>query len=215
MGDTVLTVLSVLALVSALLNIRARYQGPDWQVYLFKPLTTILILLIAVLAPDRLAPAYRYLIVTGLFFSLWGDVFLMLPSDRFVAGLASFLVAHLFYIVAFSTGAAVEANLWTLLPVALFTCVLLAVIVPGAGRAKVAVAVYAVVISVMLWRALERCAQFGGAPEALACVGAVLFVISDSAIAVNRFTKPFAPAQAVILGTYFPAQWLIALSIYP
>ncbi len=54
-------------------------------------------------------------------------------------------------------------------------------------------------------------------PEAsgalLACAGAVLFVVSDSVLAVNRFRRPFAAAQAVVLGTHFSAQYLIALSV--
>jgi alkenylglycerophosphocholine/alkenylglycerophosphoethanolamine hydrolase len=46
----------------------------------------------------------------------------------------------------------------------------------------------------------------------LAAVGALLFVASDSALAWNRFKSEFKSAQAVILATYFAAQWLIALS---
>ncbi|HIC51136.1 MAG TPA: lysoplasmalogenase, partial [Candidatus Marinimicrobia bacterium] len=43
--------------------------------------------------------------------------------------------------------------------------------------------------------------------------GAVLFLISDGLLAINRFMRPFRVAQAVILTTYFTAQWLIALSV--
>ena len=57
------------------------------------------------------------------------------------------------------------------------------------------------------WLAVEE------AGALLACLGAVLFVASDSALAVNRFRRPFAASQLVVLGTYFSAQWLIALSI--
>jgi len=47
----------------------------------------------------------------------------------------------------------------------------------------------------------------------LAAAGAVLFVLSDSALAWSRFRQPFAAAQLAVLGTYLPAQWLIALSV--
>src|SRR5690606_41962032 len=94
--------LPLLTAVSACLAILGKYRGPGPLVYLFKPLTTVLILLLALLASPPVTPAYQWLIVLGLLFSLAGDVFLMLPRDRFVAGLVSFLIAHLFYIAAFA-----------------------------------------------------------------------------------------------------------------
>ncbi|MCP4370587.1 MAG: lysoplasmalogenase, partial [Deltaproteobacteria bacterium] len=47
----------------------------------------------------------------------------------------------------------------------------------------------------------------------LAFAGAALFVLSDSALALNKFGEPFAAARALTLTTYFSAQWLIGLSI--
>ena len=41
----------------------------------------------------------------------------------------------------------------------------------------------------------------------------MLFVVSDAALATNRFRGAFASAQLLVLGTYYPAQWLIALSV--
>jgi uncharacterized membrane protein YhhN len=46
-----------------------------------------------------------------------------------------------------------------------------------------------------------------------ALVGAVLFTISDATLAWNRFRAPFAGAQAAVLGSYYLAQWFIALSV--
>ena len=44
-------------------------------------------------------------ILIGLFFSLIGDVLLMLPNEQFLGGLGAFLVAHLAYCIAlFPTG---------------------------------------------------------------------------------------------------------------
>ena len=64
----------------------------------------------------------------------------------------------------------------------------------------------------MTWQALNRWLATGEAGSALALAGALLFVASDSALALNRFKGEFKGAQAVVLGTYFAAQWLIALS---
>ncbi len=55
--------------------------------YIFKPLTTLLIIGLALLQDQEVSQTYRYLIVAGLVFSLTGDIFLELPTDRFIAGL--------------------------------------------------------------------------------------------------------------------------------
>ena len=78
------------------------YRGPRALVYAAKPLATLLILALACLAPAGADPRVARWIFLGLVCSLAGDVLLMLPSDRFAAGLASFLVAHLCYIAAFT-----------------------------------------------------------------------------------------------------------------
>jgi alkenylglycerophosphocholine/alkenylglycerophosphoethanolamine hydrolase len=70
-----------------------------------------------------------------------------------------------------------------------------------------------VVILVMAWQAWEQWSQTGQSRALLAFFGAVLFTISDSALAVNRFRGRYQGAQALILSTYFAAQWLIARSV--
>src|SRR2546421_7807167 len=97
-------VLSLLVLASALLNIRAEYKGPRRQVYVFKPLTVIFVILIALQTKFAAAPPYKRLIIAGLLCSLAGDVLLIWPRERFVAGLVCFLFAHVCYIVAFTVG---------------------------------------------------------------------------------------------------------------
>jgi len=72
-----------------------------------------------------------------------------------------------------------------------------------------------IVILVMLWRAWERFQAVGLTSALLAAVGAALFVFSDSLLAWNRFRGPFRSAEAVKLGAYFAAQWLIACSVRP
>ena len=85
-------------------------------------------------------------------------------------------------------------------------------LLPHLGGMKGPVLVYTSIIVTMTWRAWERAAQGPGMATRLACVGAILFLISDSALALNRFVAKYKGAQALILGTYFAAQWLIAMS---
>jgi len=205
--------LPLLTAVSACLAILGKYRGPGPLVYLFKPLTTVLILLLALLASPPVTPAYQWLIVLGLLFSLAGDVFLMLPRDRFVAGLVSFLIAHLFYIAAFAQQADGTPALPGLLVFAVYSVLLLGMLLPRTGRLRLPVIAYAVVLSAMGWQAAAQWALHGDLRALLALAGATLFILSDSILALDRFVRPFAAAQALLLSSYYLAQWLIALSV--
>jgi len=104
----------------------AELEGLRELHYVFKPLTTLLILAMACRLPDG-SGLYRRWIVIGLVLSTAGDVFLMLPLDGFVFGLGSFLLAHLAYLVALRK----QGGWW---------------------RARAAVAVYVVIAScVLVW----------------------------------------------------------------
>jgi uncharacterized membrane protein YhhN len=206
--------LSFAALLTGFLHIRAEYRGPQRQIYLFKPLTTSLIILLALLSPSATSPIYKWLIVLGLLCSLAGDIFLMLPQNRFLPGLISFLFAHLWYIAAFSLDTTRWLTHWGLLPLIAYGLVMVTLLVPHVKpKLRLPVLIYVLVILIMAWRAVEQWTQLGSRNSALALAGALLFVLSDSALALNRFRKPFRSAQAIILSSYYLAQWLIALSI--
>ncbi len=206
--------LLILIVISAVLHVRAEYRALRSQVYLFKPLTTTLILLLA-LSGDGGDSRYRLLIGLGLLFSLAGDIFLMLPEDRFLQGLVSFLITHLVYLTAFAMRAAPPAPAQAALiglPFFLYGSGLLALLWRHLGRMKLPVAAYALIISAMAWQASVWAATGGGGPARYAVIGSVLFVLSDSILAIRRFRRPFHLAQALILSTYFAGQTWIALS---
>ena len=205
-------VLSLLIFASALLTICAECKSARRQVYLFKPLTVAFIILIALQTKHTTAPHYKQLIIAGLLCSLAGDLFLMLPRDRFVAGLVCFLFAHLFYIAAFTHGGGQIFSAWGAAALVLYGALMLRLLWPRLGKLKAPVVFYVAAILLMAWQALNRWLAVEDAGSALALLGALLFVASDSALAWNRFKGGFRSAQAVILGTYFVAQWLIALS---
>ena len=206
-------ILTLLAAGSAALHIRAEYRGPRNQVYVFKPLTMVFILLLALLNAREHCTFYAYAVVAGLLCSMVGDVFLMLPSDRFVAGLISFLTAHLLYIAAFTYGSAFRCSIWSLLPYAFYAILMFVILSPHLGAMKLPVLAYIVVILVMGWQAWERWSAVSERSALLAVFGAILFIVSDSVLAIDRFRGHFGFARALNLGTYFAAQWLIALSV--
>jgi uncharacterized membrane protein YhhN len=204
--------LSVTLLLAAVLLLRAELAGAIAWVYVLKPLSTLLVIAVALPAALDRGDAYGRLVGIALGCSLVGDVLLMLPSDQFTGGLAAFLVAHLFYIGAFTRDGGFATAPASALPLAAMGTIVLALIWPVPGPLRLPVIAYMLVILTMAWQALERSRQ--GAHEGAwwAAVGALLFVTSDSALALARFRGDFPGARAVVLGTYFLAQWMIATS---
>ena len=111
-------------IASALLTVLAGPLQQPWLAFVFKPLTTILILLHAwPRGADE--PLVRRWLLAGLGLSLLGDVALLWPQQGFLPGLIAFLLTHLSYIVAFSRRARFAAR-WQ--PFALYAAVSLAIL---------------------------------------------------------------------------------------
>ncbi|MFP4344141.1 MAG: lysoplasmalogenase [Anaerolineales bacterium] len=211
--DITVFLLTLIVLLSALIEIWAKAQARDRLVYVFKPLTTLLILALALVSAPSPTPFYKWAVALGLLLSTAGDIFLMLPGDRFLPGLGSFLLAHLAYIAAFTVGRNAFPRLLPLLPWVLYGLLIFNLLRPHFGRMLLPATIYLVVILVMAWSALSAWAARPSADALLALAGAVLFVVSDSALAWRRFRHRFKGADVVVMATYYAAQWLIALSV--
>ncbi|HEV7377461.1 MAG TPA: lysoplasmalogenase [Pyrinomonadaceae bacterium] len=205
-------ILTVLVFASSILAILAACYGPQRVHYLFKPLTIIFVILIALQSKFPTSSFYKYTIIAGLLFSLAGDIFLMLPRDRFIPGLVSFLIAHLFYIAAFTFESGHAPSVWAIIPFLIYGSLMLSVLWRDLGKMRLPVVIYMLAILMMGWMAVSRLMMAGQKGSTLAFTGALLFIASDSMLAVDRFKGRFKGAQAYILITYFAAQWLIALS---
>ena len=207
-------ILTILAIISASIHIWGEYQGPDFLIYIFKPLTMVLIISIALLAKKPPSSKYKYAIIAGLLFSMAGDIFLMLPVDLFIVGLVSFLIAQLIYTYAFRSGRPFRFKLIAILPFLIFGVLIFVILLPGLNGMAVPVAAYILVIMTMAWQAWDQWDEKRARWALLAFIGALLFVVSDSLLAVNKFGEPFAAARALTLTTYYSAQWLISNSNY-
>jgi uncharacterized membrane protein YhhN len=182
-------------------------------VYLFKPSTTAILLLLATLSTPAHGVRYQEAVVVGLACALVGDVLLMLPQDRFVAGLASFLLAHLAYLMAFTAGVPLGTAPALVLPLVAVGFLLLRLLWPGLGALRVPVVLYAATILLMVWQAWGRRLALPSTGSTLAALGATLFLASDAILALNRFHRSVRHAQALIMTTYVAAQALIACSV--
>lgn len=204
--------LCALALLGAALAVRFRTKGPLALYRLAKPGAMALIILVALVQPAA-EPPYKIFVVAGLLASLGGDIFLILEKKWFPAGLGCFLLAHGFYILAFKPAPGQTASGGTLIPFLVFGLLMFRTLAPNLGKLKLPVLVYIAAITVMAWFAAARFIDLGGWKTLAAFSGALLFLASDAVLAYARFVKDLGAAQLFILGTYFPAQLLIALSI--
>jgi uncharacterized membrane protein YhhN len=150
--------------------------------------------------------------LVGLSFSLVGDIFLMLPGDWFIPGLAAFLCAHVAYTVAFwrrapgwvAWGWGVTAGLLAL--GGFMYSQFLPALRPQGSVMLLAVAAYVVAILLMTLRAILT-------RSALIALGALLFLASDAVLGWNRFAAPVRWADLWIMLLYWSGQGLLAYSV--
>lgn len=154
-------------------------------------------------------------IVLGLLFSLGGDVLLMFQSKNdifFLLGLSSFLIAHIFYIIFFHkvrVREQVNSNIVLLAIVVVYYVGLIAFLSPHLGDMKLPVRIYGIVISFMFMLAMHMLFIKNKEAGKWMMLGALLFVISDSVLAINKFYQSFELAGVVIMITYGLAQLFI------
>lgn len=158
---------------------------------------------------------YKVWVLLALVFSWFGDAFLLFQqvgSIYFMLGLGSFLLAHVFYIIRFQciktnfsyTHIFLISTLFLLYGVLLLNFLWL-----GLGGFKAPVVVYALVLVSMAVSAVV----FTWQRTAFISIGAILFVVSDSLIAINKFWVHLPAGRVLIMGTYVLAQWLIITGI--
>ena len=153
-------------------------------------------------------------VLAALLFSLTGDVLLIFQSTSasfFIYGLVSFLMAHIFYIIAFNiirnqNDIGIKAAL--LLPITAYYFLLIYLLFTHLGGLKVPVMVYGIVISAMLFVALHLLYKRKKVNQYIV-IGAILFVASDSLLAINKFYQAFELAGVLIMLTYSLAQYCI------
>jgi uncharacterized membrane protein YhhN len=156
------------------------------------------------------------LLLMALSFSLIGDVLLLRPN-LFIGGLVSFLLAHVAYILVYRQHRldGHENSLQGLhrlrlsFPIILAGTGFVVILYPKLTDLKIPVMFYALVITVMTLTALFRYGRTTTESFWLVFIGAVLFMISDSILAINKFLSPIDNAGVYIMLTYSIAQFLI------
>ena len=181
-----------------------------------KPLLIILLFAFFIISSKAFSPL-RYYIAAALFFSWLGDVFLLLEDKGaawFMAGLGSFLLAHIMYIVFFiqtrrRQAAPAKWNLPVIVLIGLYAVLLLGFLLPYIGNLQIPVAIYAFTIAIMMATALHAFDHSNIYAGRYCIAGAALFLCSDSLLAVNKFYYSFPAAGVWVMATYGLAQFAI------
>ena len=143
---------------------------------------------------------------TGLLVASFADLAI---EFSFLGGLATFLLAHLFYIVAF-TRLSPRWRFSRFAGPAVWGAFFLPLLVGGAGPLAIPVAAYGVVILVMMWRAAAVASAWGWNRGTIGLLGALLFGVSDTLLGYTRFVSAWPGSGVLIMLTYWAAQAFIA-----
>ena len=149
------------------------------------------------------------ILLIALLFSLLGDWLLVYQSSvYFILGIVAFGVQQILYTMLF------ELSIDGILPIGLIVAIVSIMIyfylLPKMKQVLILPsAVYCILIGCMLWRALVRFNKYGGL---LNVAGAILFYVSDSLLAINKFRHRIAYGDIVIMITYYSAQLFITVA---
>ena len=160
----------------------------------------------------------NYFFLIAMAFCWLGDVLLMFQGDErfFIGGLVAFLSGHVLYVFSYrqmrepeGLGLLGPQKIRFSFPIILAGTGLVVVLLPHLGELKIPVMIYALVLTIMVLQALFRFGFTSKRSFTLIFVGALFFMISDSALAINKFMHPLPMASLLIMSTYMTAQFLI------
>ncbi|MFI0491411.1 lysoplasmalogenase [Flavobacterium sp.] len=164
----------------------------------------------------------KKILLFALTFSWFGDVILLFSESGklyFIFGLIAFLISHVIYIILFNKQ--LKPNKFKLSflfligigVVLLYLLVLLSLLSPHLGDLKLPVIIYATVISTMLLFAFKGSLHWQKPANSYILFGAIIFVSSDSILAINKFYSALPNASFWIMLTYLAAQFLIVSGV--
>ena len=209
--QTKIIIASIVFLLIAITDVFAVINQNKSLEIIFKPLLMVTLVIVYLLSVKKA----NFWLVSALFFSFWGDVFLLDKTNSFVFGLASFLVAHIMYIKMVSNflqKTSVIKKVTAAMPFVILFATLLYIIYPNLNNMLLPVIVYGIAISTFGTLALLNYYQKKSKENTCLLLGSVLFIMSDSLIALNNFYSPDNVLNILIIILYIVSQYLIVKS---
>lgn len=174
-----------------------------------KPMLLTLLAVVYLVSVKK--PNFWY--VLGMFFCFLGDVLLMFKgANFFIYGIAAFLLAHVVYIkitAGFLPRELTSKMITSAFPFVFFFAILMYLIYENLGEMLIPVVVYGVTISTFGSVAFLNYREEKSTENLWLFIGAIIFILSDSLIALNKFYQPNEVYGVSIMITYILAQFLI------
>ncbi len=193
----------------SLINIASGFIENEWLGYITKPLLMITLGFFYFQLTRQTFNKRDKIVLLALLFSCLGDTFLMFQKHDhiyFLLGLGSFLLAQVCYVILFQHEGKSLYFRW--LPFISYSCLLLFFLLNNIpGDFKIPIIIYSVVITLMGIRASER--KVNDKSYQLVLIGAILFILSDSLIALSKFVVNIPLSGFWVMSTYVTAQYLI------
>jgi uncharacterized membrane protein YhhN len=209
--------LHLLLIAIAALELTGRITGNINLEYPVKPL--IMIWMAIYFLRYRRKRDFTIPVLSAFFFSWLGDIFLMFShrgDHFFYAGVGGFFLAQISYIYTFSKFSEysrkgyLQENLIIAFLFLGYAAGILYLLYPMLeGLMKPIIIVYALSLIGMSMTALNRNGRVNRMSYLLVFIGSVLFVLSDSMLALDRFYTEIPMAGFWIMLTYISAQYLI------
>jgi uncharacterized membrane protein YhhN len=192
-----------------IINITSGILDIEWLNYLSKPLLMVSLFFFYFQKVKQNISKTDKIMLISLIFSCLGDTFLMFQGKNpqfFLLGLGSFLVAQVSYSFIFYREG--KAQYLKRIPFLIYTVVLVNILIHEIPKDfRIPIYVYSLAITLMGIKAMER--QTNSKSYRFVLVGAILFIISDSLIAINKFAFNVPLSGICVMATYIAAQYLI------
>lgn len=202
-------IFNTLTLLSAIIAIYAQMQSATVLFAITKPLTTILLISLVLTYGKLRSEKFPRVVFLALLACLLGDMFL-LGDSYFIYGLSAFFVGHLLLTYAFTTLGGFRTQFLPLVVLLSIAAAHYAYLYPMLGPFKLPVAMYNLVIVLMAWQATCLALQRPSKQTFGLCFASLLFMFSDSMIAMNKFVVAFDWSSVVVLSTYWLSIAIIA-----
>lgn len=197
---------------SGWLYVDSTYRGPVWQRWVFKPVTLLLLLLLALQAP--LPGATGYLIIAGLLASLLADALTLLPRQRLLYAYGAYFLSHLLYSLYFTSHT--NFDLYWPLPLALSIvgALLIATIWTRLEELRMPILAFIGITLVMVWLAG---ANYFSRPTDVSLsefLGAGLLLLGNIVWLISKYRHRLPADSAIVAACYFGGHFLIVRSLF-
>jgi uncharacterized membrane protein YhhN len=206
--------LAIATPVLSFLCVRESTKDNPEKLFVYRPVTMIVIIFLAILAPQPISPMYKGAIIIGLVIALMGDSLMMIPGTPFIVGLVSFSFVALLNFMAFGSEVSFQIPSPVGILILLYAVAFYWVLRKSLIEFWFPTVMLIVFMSLMVWQALEMFVQNMAPWSFFGLLGATLLAAAASLFAFRYFRSGMKGDTLMMMGAYHIGQWCLALSVW-